>query len=84
MEGVEREVEVERLREEITISSVSLFYLPLISILFFLYSPALANTINLLRRAGRLEEVPAILGAAEEKDRRSGSHAGTQYHPFRY
>ena len=30
----------------------------------------------LLRRAGRLEEVPAILGAAEEKDRRSGSHAG--------
>ena len=38
---------------------------------------ALSNTINLLRRAGRLEEVPVILAAAEEKDRRSGSHAGT-------
>ena len=37
---------------------------------------ALSNTISFLRRAGRLEEVPVILAAAEEKDRRSGSHAG--------
>ena len=38
-------------------------------------SVALSNTINLLRRAGRLDEVPDILAEAE-KDRRSGGHAG--------
>jgi hypothetical protein len=41
-----------------------------------LLSPALSHIIKFLRRAGRLEEVPVILAAAEEKDRRSGSHAG--------
>jgi tetratricopeptide repeat protein 21B len=35
--------------------------------------------INLLRKAGRLEEAPSYLTAAEQGNRRSGSHAGLRY-----
>ena len=40
---------------------------------------ALSNLITLLRKTGRLEEVPAFITAAEKKDRRSASHAGLHF-----
>ena len=49
--------------------------------LSFFITSALSYIIKFLRRAGRLEEVPVILAAAEEKDRRSGSHAGYSHLP---
>jgi tetratricopeptide repeat protein 21B len=40
---------------------------------------ALERLISLLRRAGKLEEVPTFLSAASYADRRSGSHAGFRF-----
>jgi tetratricopeptide repeat protein 21B len=40
---------------------------------------ALERLIILLRRAGKLEDVPALLKTASERDRRSGAHAGFRY-----
>jgi tetratricopeptide repeat protein 21B len=40
---------------------------------------ALERLISLLRRAGKLDQVPALLAAAEAADRRSLAHAGYRY-----
>ncbi len=40
---------------------------------------ALERLISLLRRSGKLEDVPAVLTAAAAKDKRSGSHAGFRF-----
>eukprot|EP00607_Mallomonas_marina_P008435 CAMPEP_0182424556 /NCGR_PEP_ID=MMETSP1167-20130531/10752_1 /TAXON_ID=2988 /ORGANISM="Mallomonas Sp, Strain CCMP3275" /LENGTH=1377 /DNA_ID=CAMNT_0024604441 /DNA_START=94 /DNA_END=4227 /DNA_ORIENTATION=+ len=40
---------------------------------------ALERMIMLLRRIGRLPEVPAYISSAESHDKRSGSHAGLRY-----
>ena len=40
---------------------------------------ALERLISLLRRAGKLEEVPEFLAAASAKDKRSGAHAGYRF-----